>query len=277
VVGYFIRVVRLAIAYNKSYRLKYARYVKWTPMMWFLGGTGATLLARAYFFYGQLPEHTLSNAGHCFYFDDVVLLSTLVVAGGPFLAITNTLLHVHDVFNIRGEILRSIGGSMVLSTLTVSIELLVRWGILPDLALERIVVEVLSLCWGINVGIWGLVVPMMAYHKKHGWIRRGVIPSEDDADIGGKWNYDVKGVLEIAVHGGEMRKRFESFVMKNLCMESWDFIMESVNYANIPSDEREKQFETFLKILDQYLLPTSPDEVNISSSMSKRIAAFRKR
>ncbi|CAM9520506.1 unnamed protein product [Scytosiphon promiscuus] len=74
-----------------------------------------------------------------------------------------------------------------------------------------------------------------------------------------------------------MRKRFESFVMKNLCMESWDFIMESVNYEKIPSDSREKQFETFLHILDQYLLPSSPDEVNISSSMSKRIAAFKNR
>lgn len=56
------------------------------------------------------------GAGHCFYFDYVVLLSILVVAGGPFLIITNTLLHVHDVFNIRGEILRSIGGSMILSS-----------------------------------------------------------------------------------------------------------------------------------------------------------------
>ncbi|CAM9605132.1 unnamed protein product, partial [Scytosiphon promiscuus] len=115
VVGYFIRVVRLAIAYNKSYRIKFARYVKWTPMMCFLAGTTLALVTRAFFFYGELPEHTSRNTGHCFYFDDVVLLSILVVAGGPFLAITNTLLHVHDVFNIRGEILRSIGGCMILS------------------------------------------------------------------------------------------------------------------------------------------------------------------
>lgn len=74
---------------------------------------------------------------------------------------------------------------------------------------------------------------MVAYHKKHGWIIRGVVPSEEDGEIGGKWNYDVKGVLEIANSPGEMRKRFESFVMKNLCMESWDFIMESVSYGNV--------------------------------------------
>lgn len=58
-VGYFIRVVRLAIAYNKSYRIKFARYVKWTPMMWFLAGTGLALTTRAYFFWGELPEHKM--------------------------------------------------------------------------------------------------------------------------------------------------------------------------------------------------------------------------
>lgn len=39
--------------------------------------------------------------------------------------------------------------------ITVSIELLVRWGALEDTKSARVVVEVLTLCWGINVGIWG--------------------------------------------------------------------------------------------------------------------------
>ena len=39
----------------------------------------------------------------------------------------------------------------------------------------------------------------------------------------------------------------------------------------------DQQFEAFLVILDQYLLPTSPDEVNIEAKMSKRMASFRKR
>ncbi|CAM9709991.1 unnamed protein product, partial [Ectocarpus sp. 4 AP-2014] len=43
------------------------------------------------------------------------------------------------------------------------------------------------------------------------------------------------------------------------------------------SCEPDDQFEEFLILLNQYLLPTSPDEVNISSKMSKRMASFKAR
>lgn len=39
----------------------------------------------------------------------------------------------------------------------------------------------------------------------------------------------------------------------------------------------EEQFDAFDTILEQYLLPTSPDEVNIESKMSKRMASFKHR
>lgn len=39
----------------------------------------------------------------------------------------------------------------------------------------------------------------------------------------------------------------------------------------------DEQYNTFLHILDQYLLPTSPNEVNASGTSSKRVAAFLKR
>lgn len=43
------------------------------------------------------------------------------------------------------------------------------------------------------------------------------------------------------------------------------------------SCEADDQFDEFLILLNQYLLPTSPDEVNISSKMSKRMASFKTR
>lgn len=44
-----------------------------------------------------------------------------------------------------------------------------------------------------------------------------------------------------------------------------------------PSRNPDEQFDAFFIILEQYLLPTSPDEVNIESKMSKRMASFKTR
>lgn len=50
-----------------------------------------------------------------------------------------------------------------------------------------------------------------------------------------------------------------------------------VSVVQAPSIGPDEQFDTFRIILDQYLLPTSPDEVNIESKMSKRMASFKTR
>lgn len=41
---------------------------------------------------------------------------------------------------------------------------------------------------------------------------------------------DKQGVCDFAHEGGELAKMFGDFCRKNLCMESWDFIMDSVAY-----------------------------------------------
>lgn len=41
--------------------------------------------------------------------------------------------------------------------------------------------------------------------------------------------------------------------------------------------EPDEQFEAFTHVLKQYLLPVSPDEINIESKMRKRLAALRTR
>ncbi|CAN0140651.1 unnamed protein product, partial [Scytosiphon promiscuus] len=83
-------------------------------------------------------------------------------------------------------------------------------------------------------------------------------------------------VLKLARNGGAMGARFAEFARANLCMESWDFIVDAVRYEEEPTGS-DDQFQAYLHITSQYLLLTSPDEVNISSTMRKRVLAFRTR
>lgn len=59
-----------------------------------------------------------------------------------------------------------------------------------------------------------------------------------------------------------------SVASASLCRPCWWF-----QAASTPDE----QHEVLIRIVDQYLMPTSPDEVNISGDMSKRIACFRTR
>lgn len=68
-------------------------------------------------------------------------------------------------------------------------------------------------------------------------MRRGlcgvmVIPLELDVDIE-ITSGDVEGSLCIAKNGGQMSDRFGKFCQKNLCMESWDFVLDAINYESV--------------------------------------------
>lgn len=68
----------------------------------------------------------------------------------------------------------------------------------------------------------------MAHYKNHGWRKQAVIPVADDSDVA-----DMDGVHALATKGGEMAQRFGRFVQENLCMESWDFIVDAVQYETV--------------------------------------------
>lgn len=70
------------------------------------------------------------------------------------------------------------------------------------------------------------VTPLAAHFKQHGWTKQAVIPLEEDVN-------DFPGLHEIAKTGGEMAQRFGRFVQENLCMESWDFILDAVQYEMV--------------------------------------------
>ncbi|CAN0042527.1 unnamed protein product, partial [Pylaiella littoralis] len=71
---------------------------------------------------------------------------------------------------------------------------------------------------------------------------------------------------------------FGQFCRKHLCIENWEFIIDVVVYETTAwSEGGDERFMSSAHIIDEYLLPTSPYDVNISSAMSKRIACFRTR
>ncbi|CAM9428542.1 unnamed protein product [Ectocarpus sp. 12 AP-2014] len=87
----------------------------------------------------------------------------------------------------------------------------------------------------------------------------------------------VEGVLALVREGGDMSKRFEHYCKTNLCLESWDFLVETAFYELIDATEADEQFMAFTMISDQYLMATSSDEVNIACATRKHMAAFRTR
>ncbi|CAN0051108.1 unnamed protein product, partial [Ectocarpus fasciculatus] len=105
---------------------------------------------------------------------------------------------------------------------------------------------------------------------------RGAVAPVEDSTYSEKMP-GVEGMLALVREGGDMRERFERFCRTNLCMESWDFIIDAAHYEVVDSNDPDEQFKAFERILDQYLLPTSPDEINISSTTSKHMASLRTR
>ncbi|CAM9490047.1 unnamed protein product [Ectocarpus sp. 6 AP-2014] len=87
----------------------------------------------------------------------------------------------------------------------------------------------------------------------------------------------VEGVLALVREGGDMSKRFEHYCKTNLCLESWDFLVDTTLYEMMDTTHADEQFMAFTMISDRYLLATSPDEVNIAGATRKHMATFRTR
>ena len=57
-----------------------------------------------------------------------------------------------------------------------------------------------------------------------------VVPTEVSSVLGKPSGRKRDGVLEYAEEGGEVAAMFESFCARNLCGESWDFIVAARKY-----------------------------------------------
>lgn len=72
-----------------------------------------------------------------------------------------------------------------------------------------------------------VLVPVYDYY---GWSNTGrayVVPIEGPTSPSVRSN---EGVLDFAREGGEIAELFGDFCRQNLCMESWDFLVDSVAY-----------------------------------------------
>ncbi|CAM9577281.1 unnamed protein product [Scytosiphon promiscuus] len=273
---YCIRAVRLVVVYN--------RYVVAVVVPCVLQGISGqvramsvALAVRTSLFYSKKPCYYASGGHACFYWNDVLLsASVMVVVGAPFLLLGLQLLKVDDAFKLGEEIVRVIGGCCLCQVSVTVLQILVMFKVLPDSRQVHLVGEILAFLFAINGIYWGRFVPMVRVHRKNhwSWFASAVCPIENDAEIGATPGTD--DVLTLARKGGAMSHRFAQFVRENLCMESWDFVVDAVRYEQ-ESTAVDDQFKTYLHISSQYLLPTSPDEINISSAMSKHMAAFRTR
>ena len=68
---------------------------------------------------------------------------------------------------------------------------------------------------------------MCKYYGWHGAINRFVVPLEGQSSRSAD---DNEGVYDYAQEGGEVAEMFGEFCQKSLCMENWEFIMDSVAY-----------------------------------------------
>lgn len=77
-----------------------------------------------------------------------------------------------------------------------------------------------------------LLLPLVRAHREinWSWCSRVVHPIEDDvADT----KRSVDSLLVLAREGGATAERFAKFAQENLCQESWDFILDGVQYEMV--------------------------------------------
>ncbi len=76
-----------------------------------------------------------------------------------------------------------------------------------------------------------LLLPLVRAHRENNWswCARAVHPIEDFADT----KPSVDSLLVLARKGGGTAERFAKFAHENLCQESWDFILDGVQYEMV--------------------------------------------
>ena len=76
-----------------------------------------------------------------------------------------------------------------------------------------------------------MLVPVSRYYGWHGAGNGDVVPLDGQASQSIDFN---EGVYDYAQAGGEVAEIFGEFCRQSLCMESWEFILDSVAFK-VPS------------------------------------------
>ena len=64
------------------------------------------------------------------------------------------------------------------------------------------------------------------------WTRTAIVPVENNV-----YNQDFHGVLAIASAGGGVADHFAKFCRENLTLESWEFILDALEYEKMVSSD----------------------------------------
>eukprot|EP00904_Undaria_pinnatifida_P000027 jgi/Undpi1/10024/HiC_scaffold_28.g12478.m1 len=272
-VPYSLRAFRLVVAYNTRYRLKYAKYVKSPVIVKAAATIGAGLALAAVLVFYAMPERYSRDKRGCFFFQERhAIVAALALGAGPAGFVMYKLMQVRDVFGIGPENVRVIVPVLISGVVYFTVHELIHRRVLRDSRMVHFLMDMMLVGIQFNILLWSALVPVCRHYGCIGGGKTFVLPVQGHYC---RSDCDKQGVCDFAHEGGELAKMFGDFCRKNLCMESWDFIMDSVAYEELRDPE--EQFKCFLHILDKYLRPTSPQEVNVGSRTQDRLLHFQTR
>ncbi|CAM9756489.1 unnamed protein product [Scytosiphon promiscuus] len=262
-----LRAVRLVVVYHTVYRLRYARFVKRQTLIKAWALITIAVLVYAAIVFVKMQHRYASGSYGCFFFNEKLMLEVgLACCVFPVVLIVYKLASINDTFGIKPEIVCVLVGSLTGGVLQVLLLELVAADVIPPSHVVHLLSDMIVLIVMVNVLYWSAVFPL-ALHYRFG--KKRVVPSV--ASTGGYHSESTSSrenpdtCLRLAREGGEIAHLFGEYCRRSLCMESWDFILESVSYEDLT--QLDHQLAVLATIVNRYLKPTSPQEVNISSAM----------
>ncbi|CAB1110920.1 unnamed protein product [Ectocarpus sp. CCAP 1310/34] len=234
------------------------------------------MIVLAIILYAISARHYRHDYG-CAFFEETIVLGTMMLLNAPgFVFLLYKLSQVQDVFKLRREFTWVFNVVSSVTSVYMLIQVLYKTGAVTETRTLHLVLEILTLVVMLNVLFW-MVLISVAIHD--GWCWFGtprVVPTEGwavSASTRSSGPTHGDGVLGYAQEGGSVASMFKHFCTRSLCAESWDFIVAACKYEEI--SDPEEQYEMFLRITEEYLQPTSPQEVNIGSKMQAKMVSLQ--
>lgn len=148
------------------------------------------------------------------------------------------MLQVDDAFKIGRELVMVVAVGVSVSITEFLVQGLLRRGVILHSTPLHAMEEILVLSKVVNSFVWSMLIPMSQFD---GWPWCAPV---DSVQLGTEGSFQpvediwetqltgVNGVLTLArrYSNGEIGQIFENYCQKHLCMESWEFILETVRY-----------------------------------------------
>ncbi|CAB1100119.1 unnamed protein product [Ectocarpus sp. CCAP 1310/34] len=271
-----LRAVRIVVIYHSAYRYKYAGLVKWTKLRKAWASITLLMVVVAIILYAISARHYRHDYG-CAFFEETIVIGTMALLNAPgFTFLLFKLSQVQDVYKLRREFTWVFNAVSSSTYVYILIQVLYKTGAVTETRTLHLVLEILALVIMLSFLFW-MVLISVGIHDGWRWFGTStVVPTEGwavSASNRSSGPTHGDGVLGYAQEGGSVASMFEQYCMRSLCAESWDFIVAACKYEEI--SDPEEQYKMFLRITEEYLRPTSPQEVNISSKMQAKMVSLQ--